>query len=373
MANEILLNKQTVNNLLIKDNKIISQISKGAKSYLMVDKTGQNQLYFTIGNESISRYSLMAQTDGPIAFFFDFQKFLNSLQKISFNENIILKLTEKSVIIKSDSCNDKVTLSINVLDLSEIKEIIDLENEKHQLDSNNNFIVNEALESFLKASNSLMANTSADSSVFLSKESGIYADRSVVFIAKDIDFNNNKDIFLHNNSIKFCQVTKGNNNFYTFLEEANAIRWTSENQLIRTYFVQSEADLALPSDEDLESITPKADNSMKISVGILLNAIEFFNGFYEGSIWKPLDFTVEAGSSQIKLSYSHSSAEIEKFIDAESDFKYNQKFSIASDSIKSILSVVNSDSEVTFIFEKDAPGILMTVDNFWCLLADILD
>jgi hypothetical protein len=366
MATTVKLPYGTVQESLQKYSKIINQFSlKSSKTYFVFDQ-GKLDLYFGEANSSFSMFSVPIENTTKVAFITDFSKFLNSLTKIKVQDSFILQISDKSLIVKSDlERADKIQLSIATVEptqLATIEGLIPTLN----LESLQKFPVDEDTEAFFKSSIALMTSFSTESSVFLDQGSGIYADRSIIFkMPLNAQLNN---VYFNMNTLKSLLLYKSINNKFYFDREKNGFFWESEDKRMQSFWLQESSVVDLPSASDLEELSPAESNVLIFNSEVLKDSIDFFNGFYEGSVWKTIAFDL----NNMIMSYSSVMSDIEKGIEVV-ETKWlvaPHKFSIIADSLKAILSSQDGETLITMISDSTTgAGAVFKTDKFWALLA----
>ena len=158
----------------------------------------------------------------------------------------------------------------------------------------------------------------------------------------------------------------------------STIYWEDENS--STFLTQPSRELAIPSDEDIESFVPAAGQggSFSVDTNTLKESLGFFDGFYVGSVWKPIRFESTA-NKEVIVRYKHPTADITKSLPAIPST--DGEFTLDSDTVRRVMMKVRDKRvekttplEAVFTFDDDAPGVLCEIDNYYsivfCKLSD---
>jgi hypothetical protein len=211
--------------------------------------------------------------------------------------------------------------------------------------------------------------------VALKKDSVMYADRSIILKvlvgARDEFLKDRDSVGIHKFVSGFLlQAMRFNTNFI-FDEHYETVYWEDENT--KVVVASERCVIALPTDEELAMFVPQEDSERgRFSIGqnSLYESLEFFNGFYEASVWKPITFLCK--DNKVKLYYKHPTTEVSKNLDtAEFSQNMNAEFQIVSELLTKLLqkAIDNSDSEdvdsqkVTITYDEEAAGVHCVIGN----------
>ena len=256
------------------------------------------------------------------------------------------------------------------------------------LDAKLSMEVTEEIADDLALANSLFVPQQDVNSIGLGKEGLIYAVRSVILrtrftsaLPDDLFVNLDPDedyIYLHKYMIGFINHVFGSNPVFNFSSDYSTIYWEDESS--STFLTQPSRELAIPSDEDIESFVPAVGQggSFSVDTNILKESLGFFDGFYVGSVWKPIRFESTA-NKEVVVRYKHPTADITKSLPAIPST--DGEFTLDSDTVRRVMMKVRDKRpekttplEAVFTFDDDAPGVLCEIDNYYsivfCKLSD---
>lgn len=370
-------------NVLDSKNKFYSTVSNLLTRAFFKIESG-NFSFMLRGSKGMSKTNIPIDYDGDTIYFsVDFAKWQTSLQKFSFSDSIDISVKDSILTISTSSSPDKINLGIVKYDAdSSEASVIDnyLTSKKKEIISDNKSItLTDELISNLHLTDNLFSTQNRVNSVALFKDSVMYSDRSVVVkialenpLADELFEDMNEDescIYLHSNFLKLFNIFKKTNDTVYFSSDFEQIYWADDDTEIS---IETEPhQVAIPSEEQFESIKPQ-DKSLNF-VSTLKNiksSIDFFNGFFEGSAWKPLTFNVEKGNGVV-LTYRRPTTELTKSIDAEAFGDGN--FVIDSETMKKIVSCIcerypEDTTNITIYFDEEGPGIYCVVSDIYEIL-----
>ena len=333
-----------------------------------------------------------SETDEVKYFSVDFSRWINALIKFEGSDSITLSINKNLIKMSVTGSSDVITLSVASYgdDNTEVTSLDALleKRKKEILDAKLSMEVTEEIADDLALTNSLFVPQQDVNSIGLGKEGLIYAVRSVILktrftsaLPDDLFVNLDPDedyIYLHKYMIGFINHVFGSNPVFNFSSDYSTIYWEDESS--STFLTQPSRELAIPSDEDIESFVPAVGQggSFSVDTNILKESLGFFDGFYVGSVWKPIRFESTA-NKEVVVRYKHPTADITKSLPAIPST--DGEFTLDSDTVRRVMMKVRDKRpekttplEAVFTFDDDAPGVLCEIDNYYsivfCKLSD---
>lgn len=333
-----------------------------------------------------------SETDEVKYFSVDFSRWINALIKFEGSDSITLSINKNLIKMSVTGSSDVITLSVASYgdDNTEVTSLDALlEKRKTEiLDAKLSMEVTEEIADDLALTNSLFVPQQDVNSIGLGKEGLIYAVRSVILktrftsaLPDDLFVNLDPDedyIYLHKYMIGFINHVFGSNPVFNFSSDYSTIYWEDESS--STFLTQPSRELAIPSDEDIESFVPAVGQggSFSVDTNTLKESLGFFDGFYVGSVWKPIRFESTA-NKEVVVRYKHPTADITKSLPAIPST--DGEFTLDSDTVRRVMMKVRDKRlekttplEAVFTFDDDAPGVLCEIDNYYsivfCKLSD---
>lgn len=372
---------------LAQNQLAIMQEKSRLYSYLSAEFT---KTYFSIGDGHLTiffhgaRGALKTQIPVPLSaeestkyFQVDYGKWLNAVSKLSFADEIVFNLTAKYLKISTEGSTDSISLGIVSYeeDSSEAFNIRGFIESKKPVVNSSSLTMDKELADALLVTNSIFSSAAQNNAVALKKDSVMYADRSIILKvlvgARDEFLKDRDSVGIHKFVSGFLlQAMRFNTNFI-FDEHYEIVYWEDENT--KVVVASERCVIALPSDEELAMFIPQEDAAQgKFSIGqnSLYESLEFFNGFYEASVWKPITFLCK--DNKAKLYYKHPTTEVSKNLDtAEFSQNMNAEFPIVSELLSKLLqkAIDSSDSEdvdsqkVTITYDEEAAGVHCVIGN----------
>lgn len=333
-----------------------------------------------------------SETDEVKYFSVDFSRWINALIKFEGSDSITLSINKNLIKMSVTGSSDVITLSVASYgdDNTEVTSLDALleKRKKEILDAKLSMEVTEEIADDLALTNSLFVPQQDVNSIGLGKEGLIYAVRSVILrtrftsaLPDDLFVNLDPDedyIYLHKYMIGFINHVFGSNPVFNFSSDYSTIYWEDESS--STFLTQPSRELAIPSDEDIESFVPAVGQggSFSVDTNILKESLGFFDGFYVGSVWKPIRFESTA-NKEVVVRYKHPTADITKSLPAIPST--DGEFTLDSDTVRRVMMKVRDKRpekttplEAVFTFDDNAPGVLCEIDNYYsivfCKLSD---
>lgn len=356
---------------LSKNFKMVSYLMTAfTKTYGVI--TGNTLTFYFKGKKSV--VALALELDAPCAsdvyFSIDISKFLSAAKKIGNTQplKLLINLTPPSMLLTSDSTNDKITFSVSFYE-ADSPEILSLlsfytENEP-QFTNGEKFLATPAFLDFAHIASTYMGTINKNNSIAMFQDKLVYADRTVVVsmtasvwqgsqIWKDPD----EHRMLHKFILGFIDFVAADNAAFTLSTNKNLIRWTSQDPSFWAILAIDPCNITIPSQEDLENIVPEdtRTHSITLKPSRMVEAIDFFSGLFEASVWKPITFTWtnDNGTQRIVLSYKHPSTEVEKELTVDiNDGNLSvdtASFTLISDSLRTLLTRMMDTGDITLKF-----------------------
>lgn len=318
----------------------------------------------------------------PFYFSIDYSKWQTALQKFEGVKELNLEATSNVLKISSNESNDFINLGLLSFkeDSSEANVINNfIKTKKEESSKFNRLTLTVDLLNSFNFVDTLFSNQSTQvNSIGLSKRSIIYSDRATVlkinldpsFIKEDLIIPNNGEYtFIHSNTIKLFNLLSRTSSVVYFNENYDDLYWEDEDSAL--YMILEERKIALPTPGEFEAIKPHEGGSFKAPVSVIKNGLDFFTGFYEGSMWKPITFEVHADEETV-LHYKHPVAEITKTLNNIIGTEEGT-FTVDSETLKKILNKSLEDSEAIINYDEEAPGIYLLIDNCEAILSKLED
>lgn len=320
--------------------------------------------------------------DKPTYFSVDFNKWQIALQKFEDSSSIVLEFTPNLLKITSSDSSDVINLGVLYFK-EDAPEAIVLDNfltSKREEISNKHRITftPEVVDALNFADSLFTSSTSQANSVGLGQCNVIYSDRSAVLKIALKDslpselFIDSDYIYIHSTTIKLLNYLIPSSNELLFNEDFGTFYWEDVNSAI--YMVSSDRKIALPSDEEFQAILPQGDGCFNTKLTTLRQGLDFFTGFYEGSMWKPITFKAERGK-EVLLHYHHPTAEITKELDGVVGTE-DGIFTVDSETLRKIITkLLLNDPEATLkvSYDEDGPGILLEAPACLALVSKLED
>lgn len=308
------------------------------------------------------------KTEETQYFQIDYNKWLNALSKLSFADEIELSLTAKFLKIGIEGSSDSIVLGIISYepDSSEASNISSFIETKTPVTKATMSLTREVADA-LQVTNTMFTSAGKNNAVAIRENSIVYSDRSIVLQVRVADqsafLQDRACVNLHKFVAGFMLQAMRFNADFSFDQDYELISWKdSDTQVL---IVSERCEIALPSDEEILMIQPNETSKkgvFSIPQHALYNSLEFFNGFYEASVWKPITFLIENGSA--KLYYKHPTTEISKVLDAKVEIAQDGEFPIVSEMLSKLLqkamdsaSGEEAETLVTFTYDAEAPGV----------------
>lgn len=309
--------------------------------------------------------------ESPMTYLIDYAKWLNALNKLVFSDKIILNATSKSITLSVEGSTDSIALGVTHFAEDSTESLMvdsfienTLETKNINIEKN---IDGPMLES-MQIANMMFSSVCKNNTLALNNNRVMYADRSIILEISHNQTNEPGDeVYLHKYTVGLISLVSRLNSRFFFDEDFNFLYWNDETS--KLVIASEPREIAFPSKEDIQALTPSA-NTFEVSQAKLLSGLDFFNGFYASSSWKPITLTeVEEG---LLLNYAHPTAEISKVVDITSTSETrNVSFSIMSEMLEKLLERSNElipDELATFTYDENGAGVLCTVGSMYTII-----
>lgn len=374
--------------------KIFSLMFNSLKVDDALFKLSTNRLDFAlISNFGQVKTTLNIDYTGDTVYFLvDYRKFDTVLQKFAYAESVNFSVSNSLLKIYTDTKKDLVNLQITVqsddssnitlMDDYETKTITDYRVDKHHLTVTDDLINN------INLFNNLFDTNGRVNAIGLSNTDAYYSDRSVVVkstLAEPLSDDlfeglpeDDRYIYLHTDTTKLINLLYIYHNDFYFDMNYDILFW--ENGDTHVIFQNDIKNVVLPTDEQWEGIKPvNKDVNFSVNIVDFSNILDFFNGIYVETSWKPLSISTVANTS-VTATYTNPLAEATKEFDGIT-CGYTGRFVLDADTLKKIISkekdIVSEETNVTFVFDEDtceeqAPGILIKIgDKFEAVMSKL--
>ena len=374
--------------------KVYSMMFNSLKRDDAIFKLSSGNLDFAlIGTSGIIKTSIPISYEGETQYFeVDYRKFDTVLQKFIGEDKVNFSTTDSLLKIYTDTKKDLVNLQIMTVapDSSDAKMVDEYLDKTRQRDlvSGHHLEVTDDILNKINLFSYLFDMSSRVNAVGFSKTHAFYSDRSIVVkdaLAEpfnDAMFESIGDedgyIYLHSDALKLINMLYSYKNGFDFDETYSVVFWNDDDTSL--IYQNDDKNVVLPNEEQWEGIKPQnKDVSFNVGINQLGSVIDFFNGIYVETGWKPLEIACVAGKT-VEANYRNPLAEASKEFEGVT-CSYTGKFVIDADTLRKIISkekdIVASNAEVTFIFDEDgcespAPGILVKIgDDFEAVMSKL--
>jgi len=322
------------------------------------------------GNRSVVAYELplVGPVLTPFAITADLSKFINAAKKTvgSGDLEITFNLSPTTLRLQG-AIGDKITLSVTMADVVATTDLASFWQDKSPaiLDQGVELTLSPALVAFVRKSLTFMAVNAKNNSIQLSPTKAVYADRTIVYEEQALsNFTATptvEELYLHRTILGLFEFLEPGS---TLVVEPLTRMVSWKHPVIQGFwgiFAIEPCSISVPSEDDLSGISPLPSHKVQVTVKVskLKEAIEFFSGMFEASIWKPITFIWKDGT--LKLTYLHPSTEVEKILDFEESFTTGPTitaadFTLISDSIRTSIDVMRDDDLLNIGFNDAKAG-----------------
>lgn len=337
-------------------------------------------------SEGIIKTTLEIEYTGETKYFtLDYLKWVTALQKFSSANTIKFELNKNLLRLSVDGSSDTINLSV-IIDnensdaARKINSFVSMK-KNEIIEVNHHMVLTQELLADFDIMCYLFAQQSRINSIGICKNDVIYCDRATIVKSKfkeplpdelfDSLESGEKYVALHSFTVKLLELVSSFNTDVYFDENYELLYWSDENTELIMY--SDDKSIAFPTEEQYNSILPKdRDVNFSVNINQLADSLNFFVGFYEGSSWRPLKFSLTEGK-EVLLNYNHPTADIKKSL-TDVIASRNGEFSVDSDTLGKIITKIkkrfNTDNVmVTMYYDKtsvsgsSAPGVLAKVED----------
>ena len=370
--------------ILQKKNSIYSTLSgKFNNAYFKLVKGFF--IFVLCSGDGIIKTALNIDYDGDTQYFgIEYTKWVTALQKFALANTVKCTLSKNLLRMYVEGSNDAINLSVvnydeNSVPADKINNFLPMK-KTDILNCNHHLVLTPELLSDFDMMNSLFQVQSRINSIGISQTDVIYSERSVVVKAhlseplsdelfRDLD-EDDKHIYLHSFTLKLMKELSNFSTDTYFDSDYEILYWGDENTELIIF--SDDKNVSLPTDEQFAEIQPQNKNVyFDVSASLLKDSLGFFVGFYEGSSWKPLKFTIEKGK-EVMLQYTHPTTEVRKTLTGVVG-EEDGEFLVESETLGKIISKIKArygseDVMVRFTYdpkgtENPAPGIYGTAGD----------
>jgi hypothetical protein len=347
-------------------------MSSFTKTYFVV---GDNMFtMFFHGRKGAAQTSVVVDCAQPKRYFqIEFAKWTNALSKMDFAKEIHISLTEKLLRVTIGGSNNIINLGIIGYDKGAPEiELIDefLPEQQASIgDAGPCMEVTDELVHNIAVATSMFSTVGKNNAIAIQNSGVLYADRSLVLKAKqDLSglLPSDDDLMLlHKYTVGAILLAQKASPYFQFSSDLSSCFWSytsAEGSTTQFVLVSEPCDISIPTEDELEQIRPSAGcGELRMIAAALLGDLEFFGGFYEASVWKPITFQIVA-SKEATLYYRHPTTEITRVLtDATGDL--DGEFIIGSEALLKLVKAGEGDSEVVITYDQDSQGVRCLIGN----------
>jgi len=380
---------------ILQDKRKVYNTLYGSLDHAYFNLSNNKLEFALVGTSGMIKTSIdIDYTGDEQCFGVDYKKFDTILQKFSLDEKINLSLSDTLLKISAPGRSDVVNLQV-VTEDPESKAVNNMKNgidslyaeyivPNHKLSLSTELINNVNLFNYVFNA-SLNANA-----IGLTRDYIMYSDRSVVIkstltekLPEALFDGTSKDepyVYLHVDAMKLLTLLSQYRNEFSFDASFDVLYWEDENT--RLIFSNEAKICALPTKAQYEEICPQDKSvTFEISPEKLKETLEFFNGIYVETSWKPLEFVTEAGKNVV-VKYKHPTTEAEKEIDGVVS-NYTGSFLVDAETLRKIVTKIGdfnlNDTNLVINYDEatcqePARGIFVKIgDNFEAVVSKLVD
>ena len=349
-------------------------MSSFAKTYVAFNE--DDATFYFKGNKSLVSISVPLEHSNPEICYIsvDISKFLSAAKKVAGSDSLNLTLNASTLKLSSNVTNDKITLSVvTYADTEdEISTITSFyANREARFENGATINVTEDFRNFISIASTYMSTINKNNSVAIFNDKMMYADRTIVLsLATKVleDDIADEPILMHKFILNFIEFVAGDTPAFIIDEQRETILWKSaEDDNFWAILSIDPCSIAIPQQADIDMITPEDTKQQTVIIkpSRMMEAIDFFNGLFEASVWKPITFfwNYNNADQKIKLTYHHPSTEVEKdliceeFVGNLEQFNDTASFILISDSIRTLVSKLDPAGNVKLIFNDEADDV----------------
>jgi hypothetical protein len=336
--------------------------------------------YFSVGEGSLKIFfhgakgaletEIECNVGGPKEYFqTDYAKWINAISKLIMSDTLKFNLTEKFIKVSVEGSVDVINLGVVKYkeDSSEAKLIDSYLTTKTQgiVEDNISMELFPELVDALSVACSLFTTVGNNNAVSLRKDSVMYADRSIILKALFSPPLNVEEVILHKFTAGAMLMVYKHNGRFLFGKDYSTLAW-DDGEGTRFLLASEPCDISLPTEDEIKGFAPEEGSQLVVDHKELLSGLQFFEGFYEASAWKPIVFKL-TGNKEAQLYYSHPTTEIHKNLIATVDT--DGEFIIGSETLGKLVSKSvdkdSSDIPVVFHYDQDSPGVACKIGDLY--------
>lgn len=362
------LSAEDISDILTVNKKTFNYLKNTlSRFFLQVTKEGID-LYFK-DNAGILKYHKDVNFINPPAtskmFAVDFQKFINSLRRFQV-QGALINLDDTTISIVDINNNTTVVkLSATVCD----DDLDGILNGKEKIkDTLTAYDHSSPMNEIFQLTSKLMNNGNPNNCLaIINGEIATYADRSLIYKDKCITSFKESLVSIHSFLVGFIMNTyelQASNYYFDF--DNNGLYFKSKD--IEAYLLSEKPDVNIPSDSDLANIRPDVKdpdvNIITISAIELSESLDFFEGFFERDVWKPITFIFKKKDQ--RLSYESPVTSVDKPFDSEFTVKQETEFTLMSTPLQAVLQDIlaeGNDVEIEIVEKPDMPGVSIKIKD----------
>lgn len=333
-------------------------------------KLSKNSFEFCLrGGNGLIKTTIPIEYEGNEVYFsVDYSKWVVALQKFENSEQIQFSLGGNLLSLRENTNTDIINLGIIKYDKDSseadvIDNLITRAGDEVKARNNEMTLTEELLDAFSLA-DSLFISQDKYNSIGLSKKDVMYSSRAIVMkikLQEKLDDNLFKDleedesyIFIHSFVLKLLPLLSKFNSLVYFSEDYGIIYWSdSDTEMV---FTSESRKVALPDESQWEAIKPQNSESyFEVGLEELAEGLSFFNGFYTGTVWKPITFEIEA-NKEVILTYKHPTTEITKTLNNVTS-PYSGKFMLNSEILEKLVNRIRNH------YKEDRVDMLINYDD----------
>jgi len=357
--------------VLQEKNKLYSYLSASfTKTYFAVGE-GKFSILFRGPKGAIKTVVDILATDKQQVFQIDYNKWQNAVSKLSFADEIHFNLTERSLKISMEGSTDSISLGIISFEdgSSEYETVTTFCEKQMATPLANEIVCTKEIADALTITNAMFSASGRNNAVAIYGSSVLYADRSIVLNVRMPEIHlSQAAVNLHKFSAGFMLQAMKFDSKFMFDKDYETLFWKDSNSMV--VLASEECEIAIPSEEEVKQICPANGHHFSISSKELFAGLDFFNGFYEASAWKPITFNL--GADGVGLHYKHPTTEISKKLETKSPVA-DGSFTIVSEMLSKLLSKaidVRADETVSvdFTYDADSPGVACEMGDLYSIV-----
>lgn len=378
---KVTINEEQVQ-VFVKRMKFCNTLS-GVFSRLYFKIGGGELVYLLRGGTGVYRIKLDVDcNDSPRYFAVDYNKWQMALLKFDWASELVFDVKDNSLSLMSNKGRAGGVISLGISNYNSTSSealVIEkfLETKKNEL-SNGKVVefTEEIVNDLAFADNFFAIQASKVNSVGLGKKDVLYSDRATVLklhlseeLPDEVFENLGEDyIHIHSFTIKLLKSLTTTNSEVLFSKDFGSLYWEDEYSAL--FIVSEDREVAFPTEEQWEMIKPSKDCGVIIGTELLRKGLEFFTGFYEGSMWKPISFSL--GTQESFLTYKHPTSEVVRPLEGVAG-NIDGSFNVDSEALRKVVSRIDDSKikELNLYYDDEAPGIYIEAGDLEAVLSKL--